>query len=257
MAREPQLAATSRRLVEGNIDTMGFFREIGPHLGLTLVISGAECYLFSDPITYEVFKASDSWFKEVSKQGMPFILTGQTGTQVVAALAKLATPSAGGLPEKIKISVDVTHNSGIHISGLRTELFSNLQQCLNLEKSLVSENPSARDFVHAISSHGHLHLPTLQKAGEEVLAFFKLTSGEHVLPVFSASDLAFGALGPSKLGICEVEGRGFFEVLSRFPEIKTQTVGLLFNPYTNTERLMSWSAFESLINVASEIEQSA
>ncbi len=257
MAREPQLAAISRRLVDGLIDTMGFFREIGPYIGLTLVVSGAEAYLFSDPVTYEVFKASDSWFKEVSKKGMPFILIGQTGIQVVGALSKLAGAPDGALPEEIKISVDVTHTSGIHISGLKTELFINLQQCLDLEKSLLSDHQTPRDLAHVLTIHEHLHVPTLQKSGEEVLAYFKLVTGEQVLPIFSAPDLAFGALGATKLGICDLQGKSLFDLLQRYPEIREQSVGILFNPYTNAERMISWKSFESVINLASEISQSA
>jgi hypothetical protein len=187
---------------------------------------------------------------------MPLVLTGQTGLQIVAALAKLAASTDTFFHKELRISIDVTHTTGLHISGLKSEVFINLQQCLDLEKALLAEK-SAHELAQAVAQHNHLHLPSINRSGEEVLAFFKLNSGEQVVPIFSASDLAFGALGSSNLGLFEVKGSSFFQLLEKYPDIRTQTIGLLFNPYSNAERLVPWSAIEPAYRVGSQLGQSA
>lgn len=246
MAREPQLAQINQRLIDGIIDTHSYFREIGPFLGLSLVILDNEIFMFSDPVTYEVFKGSDQWQKDLSKRGMPFVLTGQTGLQVVALLARLAAADDNPLPEELNFSVDVTHTTGIHISRLKTSVFTNLQKCLELEKVLFSDKSPNIELTQAMLQHEHLHVPTIEQNGTEMLAYFRLANGQHVVPVFSAPDLAFGAIGTSALGLFDVNGVDFFKLIDKHPHIKSQTLGILFNPYSNTEKLINWQTFGSI-----------
>ena len=257
MAREPQLAQINQKLIDGIIDTHSYFREIGPFLGLTVVILDDEIYMFSDPVTYEVFKASDQWQKDLSKRGMPFVLTGQTGLQVVALLSKLAASDDNPIPDEVKFSVDVTHTTGIHISRLKTDVFVTLQRCLELEKVLLSEKSPNPDLTQAMANHDHLHVPTILNNGVETIVYFKLTNGQQVLPIFSAPDLAFGAMGTSQLGLFDVSGSELFRLLEKNPQIKTETSGILFNPYSNTEKLVQWQALSPLQPNLGDYGQSA
>jgi len=240
MAREPQLAQINQRLIDGTINPYSYFREIGPFLGLSLVILEDKIYLFSDPVTYEVFKGSDQWQKDLTKKGMPFAVTGQTGLQVVTLIAKLVSSENSSLPEEISVSVDITHTTGVHISRLKSAVFSSLQRSLDLERTLVSDKIPNPELSRAMISHQHLHVATKQKNGVEMLAYFRLLNGQHVIPVFTGPDLAFGALGPSGLGLFDISGVEFFKLVQNNHEVRTETAGILFNPYSNTEKFVPW-----------------
>ena len=91
----------------------------------------------------------------------------------------------------------------------------------------------------------------------ETIVYFKLTNGQQVLPIFSAPDLAFGAMGTSQLGLFDVSGSELFRLLEKNPQIKTETSGILFNPYSNTEKLVQWQALSPLQPNLGDYGQSA